>query len=403
MAKLPGIIIKIGAETRDAIQGINRVDRALGRVSSRRGKAVAAAKGIGTGLLAVGGAAAAAAVAIGVEGVQAAVSQEKANAKLRRSLKNLGLEDQTDAVLENVDALQKQTGVSEDELLPSFEQLVRVTGDTDMAFRLLRAALDTATGAGKPLETVTAAIAKAAGPQGMTGALSRLVPELDKTAIKGGDAESIMRALNKKFGGQAQANADTMAGTMDRLGIHLGEINEQAGTGILEGFMESVGGTTGDDALKNLERMEGDAYRLGRGLGMLGASAITAGANLFTGLEALPTVWDDWINTLSGGVTNARDWMGNIPFAGGNPFALTDEQAAAMRRAQEQQAARNQAALAAIVNPPRPPAEPGRDWGAAYSGVTSYSPMRYRTNAASAATRSRSRAAVTDARSNARP
>jgi len=38
MATMPGILIKIGADTTDAIDGLNRVERALGPAADRRGE-----------------------------------------------------------------------------------------------------------------------------------------------------------------------------------------------------------------------------------------------------------------------------------------------------------------------------------------------------------------------------
>lgn len=256
------------------------------------------------------GAAAAAAGVVGVEAVQAAIGQEKANAKLRKSLENLGMGEQTDAVLDNIDALQKQTGISEDDLIPAFSKLVGVTKDSKGAFDLLKTAMDTAVATGKPLESVTSAIARAAG--GSTGALKRLVPELKDTALKGADAQEVMRLLNKRFGGTAQANAETMAGTMDRFGVHIGEVNEALGEGLIEGFLDTMGGSDADNALDNIAQMEDDARLVGESLGTLGAGMLTMAADVIRALEALSVGWQNWIDDGGRKLTDIGDFLGII-------------------------------------------------------------------------------------------
>ena len=258
------------------------------------------------------GAAAAAAGAVGVEAVQAAVAQEKANARLRKSLENLGLGDQTDAVLDQVDAMQKMYGVSEDDLLPAFSKIVGVTKDTRTAFGLLQAALDTAAATGKPLETVMQGIARAAGEGGSTGALKRLAPEIDTTGLKAGDTAEIMRRLNKQFGGQAAAQADTMAGTMDRFGIHLGEINEALGAGAIDGFLTTIGGVDGDNALSNMEGMEDNARRIGEALGTLAGNSMGWATDFLNGLEAISLGVDTWSLNTTRKINDVLDLLGLI-------------------------------------------------------------------------------------------
>lgn len=400
MATLPGIIIKIGAETRDAIQGINKVDKALDRASGRGAKIQAAMKGVGVGLLAVGGAAAAAAVAIGKDMVAAANEDEKRVAKLTKVMQNFGKAAELPGVLDGIDAMQKQYGVAEDQLTPAFIRLLSATNDTDQAMQLLRLSLDLSAASGKSLDMSANALGRAI--EGSTGGLAKLGVGLSAADIKAAGLEGTIGILEDRFGGTALKAAETMTGTMDRLGIAIGEVNESAGKGIMDAFMKSIGGSTGDDAIANLSDMEDDAYRVGAAIGAMGSAALKAASDFTIGMQSIPTVWDDFINEISGGVTNVRDWLGNVPLPGGNPLALSDEQAAAMRRAQDAQHARNQQTLASIVNPPRTPA-PARNWGSMYGGVSSYSPMRYRANEQAQKKRSRTRAAQVDAKSNGRP
>lgn len=329
------------------------------------------------------GAVAAAAGAVGVEAVQAAIAQEKANARLRKSLDNLGLGDQTDAVLENVDAMQKQYGVSEDDLLPSFTKLLGVTKNTGQAFGLLRTAMDTAAATGKPLESVTSAVARAA--DGSATALSRLVPGLDKTALKGADAADVMAILNKRFGGTAQANADTMGGTMDRFGIHVEEVNEALGEGLIEGFLDTMGGSDADAALENIQAMEDDARRVGEAVGTLGAGLLSFAADFIRGLDAISTAWSNWIDDGGRRLTDIMDFAGIISDEEGQ--AINDNYDDRYAQRVQEYVQRNQ---------PQQASQPANPYAA-------YRPMRFATRKNDAEVRGSARAAQREARTRQQP
>jgi phage-related protein len=91
--------------------------------------------------------------------------------------------------------------------------------------------MDIAAATGKPLSTVTEAIAKAYG--GNTAALAKLDPKL-KGLIKGGlDAEGAMSVLADTFGGAATTKANTAQGQFQRLQLQLSETKETIGAALL--------------------------------------------------------------------------------------------------------------------------------------------------------------------------
>lgn len=261
MAALPGIIIKIGAETRDAIQGINKVDKALQSSARRTAKMNTAVKNLGKGLGLAAAAGGAAAIQFGVEGVKAAIQDEKATTKLAKTMKNLGKAQDVDRAEDFIETLMQQTGIADDELRPAFEKLVQATGDTDTAMALLKTSVDTAVGSGKPLEAVTTAIAK--GMNGQVGALGKLVPGLDTAAAKADPLNSIMEQLNKRFGGQAATQMGTFAGQSQSIATAFGELQESFGKGLL-GSLDGTSGALGD--------MDDTLYSLGPSMEELGAT-----------------------------------------------------------------------------------------------------------------------------------
>lgn len=334
------------------------------------------------------GAAAAGALAVGTEAVKAAIAQEKANARLGKSLENLGLGDQTEAVLDQVDALQKMYGVSEDDLLPAFQKIVGVTKDTRTAFGLLQAAMDVSVATGKPLETVMQGIARAAGENGSTGALKRLVPELDTAGLVAGDTADLMKRLNKQFGGQAAAEADTMAGTMDRFGIHVGEINEALGEGVITGFMDHVAGDAGDKALENMEGMEDNARLVGEALGNLGANSMQWAGDFILGLEAISLAVDTWSLETTRKINDVLDLLGFI----------SDEEGQRRSDVVDRMLTQREWNAAAAVNGPGTTGTAGGSFTPGptpYFGTSDlYSPTRRRRNSDDTRTRGNARASL---------
>jgi hypothetical protein len=125
----------------------------------------------------------------------------------------------------------KLLGVSDDELRPAIAKLVTQTGDLTKAQEGASLAMDIAAATGKPLSTVTDALAKAYG--GNAAALGKLDPKLKGLIKDGLDAEGAMLVLADTFGGAATTKANTAAGQFQRLGVTLAETKESIGAALL--------------------------------------------------------------------------------------------------------------------------------------------------------------------------
>jgi hypothetical protein len=132
------------------------------------------------------------------------------------------------------------TGLTDDELRPSFERLVRATGDSDKALKLQSLAIDVAAGSGKSLEAVTNAISKA--QEGNSASLAKLGIGLSAADLKTMSLEEITAKLADTFGGQASEKADTFAGKMDRLKVAFNEGKETVGAFVLDAITPMVSG-----------------------------------------------------------------------------------------------------------------------------------------------------------------
>jgi hypothetical protein len=223
------------------------LDSGSNEVSSFGDKLGKFGKVAGAAFAAAGVAAAAYAGKLLVDGVKAAIEDEAAQAKLAGTLVNVtgATNKQIAAVESQITKTSLLTGITDDELRPSFERLVRATGDSDKALKLQSLAIDVAAGSGKSLESVTNAMAKA--QEGNSASLAKLGIGLSAAELKTMSMEEITAKLADTFGGQASAKADTFAGKMDRLKVAFNEGKETVGAFVLDaitpmvtGFVEKV-------------------------------------------------------------------------------------------------------------------------------------------------------------------
>jgi len=191
--------------------------------------------------IAAGVAAAAYAGKLLVDGVKSAIEDEAAQAKLATTLQNVA--GATDAQVAATEAyIQKQQllfGLTDNDLRPSFERLVRATKDLDVAQQAQTLAIDIAAGSGKSLEAVSNALGKAY--EGNTGALAKLGVGLSAAELKTMSMDEITAKLAGTFGGQASVQADTFAGKMARLQQGINEGKEAVGSYILDALQPMVG------------------------------------------------------------------------------------------------------------------------------------------------------------------
>jgi hypothetical protein len=125
----------------------------------------------------------------------------------------------------------KLLGITDDELRPVLAKLAKATGSVTTAQQFANQAMDIAAATGKPLATVTDAVAKAYG--GNMTALAKLAPEY-RTMIKdGADFETVMSLIADTTGGAATEAANTAQGQFKRLGVSLAETKESIGAALL--------------------------------------------------------------------------------------------------------------------------------------------------------------------------
>jgi hypothetical protein len=236
---IPKVKITFDADLDGLKKGVNGASSEVEGFGDKVGKF---GKMAGAAFAAAGVAAAAYAGKLLIDGVKSAIEDEAAQAKLATTLKNV-----TGATTKQIAAVESQitktsllTGLTDDELRPSFERFVRATGDSDAALKLQATAIDVAAGSGKSLEAVTNAMAKAA--EGNAGSLAKLGIGLTAAELKTMSMEEITAKLAETFGGQAAEKADTFQGKMARLTVAFNEGKETVGAFVLDAITPMVSG-----------------------------------------------------------------------------------------------------------------------------------------------------------------
>jgi phage-related protein len=223
-------------------------------------------KMVGAAFVAAAAAAGAYAIKIGVEGVKAAIADEKAQTQLALALENAtgATNAQIAATEQSILQMSLATGVADDELRPALGRLVRSTGDITQAQELLTTALDISTATGKPLETVANALGKAY--DGNTASLGKLGIGLSAAELRTMNFTQVQSKLSDLFGGAAARNADTYAGRIARMQVAFDEAKETIGFALLP-ILEKMIRFINDNALPIINAFSGAFSLNGNGLG----------------------------------------------------------------------------------------------------------------------------------------
>jgi phage-related protein len=236
---IPKVKITFDADLDGLRKGVNGASNEVQGFGDRVAKF---GKMAGAAFAAAGVAAAAYAGKLLVDGVKSAIADEAAQAKLATTLENVtgATNAQIAAVESQITKTSLLTGLTDDELRPSFERFVRATKDADQALKLQAIAIDVAAGSGKSLEAVTNAMSKAA--EGNAGSLAKLGVGLTAAQLKTMSMEEITAQLAATFGGQASQQADTFQGKMQRLQVAFDEGKESVGSFVLDAITPMVSG-----------------------------------------------------------------------------------------------------------------------------------------------------------------
>ena len=176
----------------------------------------------------IGGAIAASGIAALKSFVDAAAESQKILGQTRLATEAAGKSwDVYGQQIEKAVTAQSKLGFDDENLLQTFSQFVRTTGDVNEALRDNQLAMDVARGSYRDLDSAAQIVNKAL--LGQAGALRRLGID-----TKGATTPTeLLARLQEKFGGAAEAASGDASTAMDRVNVSVENLKESMGTLLL--------------------------------------------------------------------------------------------------------------------------------------------------------------------------
>ena len=173
-------------------------------------------------------------VAFGKASVKAFAEDEKAAARLSRTVTNLGLSFENTRITKFIGDLEKTANVADDVLRPAFSSLLTTTGSVEKSQKLLALALDVSAGSGEDVATVANDLSLAY--VGNTRGLAKYRLGLTKAELAGKSFNEVQDLISKQFAGQNAARLDTYEGKIAAVGVAFGNLQETVGEGLVDAF-----------------------------------------------------------------------------------------------------------------------------------------------------------------------
>jgi len=199
-------------------------------------------------------------IAFGEASLKAFVEDDKAAQVLAKTMENLGMAFANPQIKTFIDDMESQFAVVDDKLRPAFQKLTTVTGDYQLAQKLLKTSLDLAAMSGQDLATTSADIGKAF--VGQTRGLIKYQTGLTKAELAAFSFEQILTQISKVSMGQAELAANTYSGQLDQLTIAANNAKEVIGKGLVQALTEASKAGNLDDAISNIDKLAGKTFDL---------------------------------------------------------------------------------------------------------------------------------------------
>jgi hypothetical protein len=183
------------------------------------------------------------------QGAIAFAQEEKAVKQLTNSLANLGFAYSVPQIERYLEATEKATLVTKEELRPAIVQLISTTMSAKKSMALLGTALDIAAETGADVGQVTTAITRAYN--GNFTAISKLSRGYTSAELKAKGFEGTIELLSARFSGSAAASTDTYAFKIGQLQKAFGDAQKEVGKGLIKAI-EQLGSGDYDKGLQNL-------------------------------------------------------------------------------------------------------------------------------------------------------
>lgn len=183
------------------------------------------------------------------QGAMAFAAEEKAVKQLTNSLGNLGFAFSVPAVERYLEATERATLVTKEELRPAIVNLISTTMSAKKGMELLSIAVDASAKTGQDLGSVTTAITKAY--KGSFTSLAKLTKGYTAAELEAGGFRSAIEILSSQVSGSAAAATDTYAFKIGQLQKAVGDAQKAVGEGLIKAI-EQLGSGDYDEGLQDL-------------------------------------------------------------------------------------------------------------------------------------------------------
>jgi hypothetical protein len=289
-------------------------------------------------------------VAFGKASVKAFAEDEKAAAKLTRTVTNLGLGFENARITKFISDLEKTAAVSDDVLRPAFSSLLTTTGSVEKSQKLLALALDISAGSGEDVATVAGDLS--AAYVGNTKSLAKYRLGLTKAELAGKSFNEIQDLLNKQFTGQNADRLETYAGQMEALSVAADNAKEIIGKGLIDALSKLGDDKSVTNLADSMEDVANYTADVIRGIGVLAAKIKSLPGLSILDPQMIPLLpaWLSFFNSL--GKVGPQPFTTPMTISGSSDAAVKEAkaraaaEAAAAKRARELLALQKKSALA---------------------------------------------------------
>lgn len=235
MEFFPPVVFEVKAKVGEAMASFGALNKELSvmaknadTVSGRMGLMTTSAKYARTAILGLGGAFA----VMGAAGLAEIMSEEKAMARLQIAIEKTGVSfQQALPYIEQQAKAMIKLGFADDEAYDAITKMTAATGSPAVALKNLALAADLARFNQISLAEAGSVVAKAS--VGATRGLMELGLKMGVTIPKGADLATIMKLVEERVGGTANAFGNTLAGKVAIANANFDELKEKIGVELL--------------------------------------------------------------------------------------------------------------------------------------------------------------------------
>lgn len=184
--------------------------------------------------------------------VRAFAAEEKQIAALTSTVKALGIAFTAPEINQFIENLERLTGITREELQPSFQKLLTQTGSITKSQKILAAAVEVSFSGIMSVSEAADALSQAY--VGNVKGLKKFNLGLTNAELAAMSFDEVLQKVSKTYKDQFAAALDTTAVKLDKMKVAADNAKESIGSGLVDAFANLIGGGNLDKANAQMER-----------------------------------------------------------------------------------------------------------------------------------------------------